>query len=678
MFVRKIFLSVAVVCLLGACGGDEYTDGSPSEAPPDDNTSDDVPEREAPDDDDSTPTTDPDTETDTQPEYEEGTYFEGDRYRAPGTNPFIVVQHDPLSTFAADVDTASYDIFRRDIVYHTLPNPSSVRLEEYVNAFSYSYDAPDADSMVPFGIHTSAAPNPIGDTTLLAIGIQGIESEQRKPANLIFLIDVSGSMSGGDKLPLVQTLLIEAIDVLDPQDSISIVTYAGNVSVRLEPTLVVDRETIEDAIDGLDAGGSTAGADGLTLAYQQAEAGFIEDGINHIVMCTDGDFNVGPYTDEELVSLIEEKRETGITLTVLGFGRGDLNDAMMEAISNAGNGIYAMIATEDQAIEYANTQLVSTMVHIAKDVKIQIEFNPSQVYAYRQLGYENRALEDDDFRDDLVDAGEIGSGHTVTALYELVLVGEEIPRADNAPEVVDGAMSDEELAPFGDEFCRVRVRYKEVGASEEAQAFEVEEHFLSSDINTTFDGTSSDFQWAVAIAAFAEIMKGSPYAQMDALDVIGSIVDSNVGTDAGRLEFQALFDTATSLLMAVDEDWFDVYDNEPVSSSDPSSSDPSSSDSSETASSSSDSDICAELGYYNDGICDNYCTYPDPDCTNRGSSTTEESDSASWEAGNHDDNQILVQNSGCSVAGNPQGSSLMLALIPVAWFYLTTRRRRHP
>lgn len=564
MSARTVLFSVAIMALIfGACGEsdsgwDDMASSPGEESNP--NETDSPDDSSAPDSStgDESSTTTPQTETpapsdtddETEPEpIDEDVYADGDNYEAPGTNPFVVASHDPLSTFAIDVDTASYDIFRRDVLLGTLPNPNSVRLEEYVNAFSYGYEAPDPDALTPFSIDMMAAPSPVADTTLLRVGIQGIElTSERKPANLVFLIDVSGSMSSADKLGLVQLLLTEALDVLDEQDTISVVTYAGNVAVRLEPTPVSERNTIELVINNLTSGGSTAGASGLDLAYEQAEEGYIDGGINHIVLCTDGDFNVGPWQTDELVEIIEERRTTGVTLTVLGFGRGNLNDDLMESISNAGNGIYAVIANEDQAIHYAHSELLSTILHIAKDVKIQVEFNPELVYAYRLLGYENRALEDDEFRDDTVDAGEIGSGHRVTALYELVLAGSEIPSAEGAPEVIDGDPSDEELTEFTDELCRVRVRYKEPGANEETQAYEVEESLFSDDVNSSFEETDGDFQWATAIAAFAEILKGSPYAHDDALDAISSIVDAHVGTSADRREFQGLFGTARTLL----------------------------------------------------------------------------------------------------------------------------------
>lgn len=472
-----------------------------------------------------------------------------DQYEDPGTNPFVVSAHDPLSTFAADVDTASYDIFRRDINRGTLPHSASVRLEEYVNAFEYDYEPPPEDAVTPFSISLTAAPSPVSETILLGVGIQGREAAfERKPANLVFLIDTSGSMSSSDKLDLVKLVLTEALEVLQPADTVAIVTYAGHTAVRLEPTEVSDAETIRAAINGLQSGGGTAGASGIELAYEQAEDGFKEGGINHVILCTDGDFNVGVSNTDALVELIEEKRRSGITLTVLGFGYGNLNDAMMEAITNAGNGIYAVISDRDHAVDYAHNDLLATILHIAKDMKIQVEFNAAIVYAYRLLGYENRALQDDQFRDDTVDAGEIGSGHTVTALYELVLVGDEIPTAEGAPEVLDGESTDEEVGIFADELCRVRIRYKGVNASEEDPAFETELGITPVDMLSSFSDGNSNYQWAAAIAAFAEILKESPYAHPERIETIQSIVDAHAGTAADRLEFKGLFETARMLL----------------------------------------------------------------------------------------------------------------------------------
>jgi Ca-activated chloride channel homolog len=307
--------------------------------------------------------------------------------------------------------------------------------------------------------------------------------------------------------------------------------------------------TIEQEITALTAGGSTAGAAGLELAYQQAEAGFIEGGINHVVLCTDGDFNVGVSSTEGLLSLIKEKRESGITLTALGFGSN--NDPMMEAVSDAGNGIYGVIADEDHATSYVHERLLSTLVHIAKDVKLQVEFNPDQVYAYRLLGYVDRAIADANFRNDAIDAGEVGAGHRVTALYELVLVGHDIPSAANAPTLDDGAAFDGEAEVGAEDLVLVKVRYKDVDAEASDPASEVADSLTPADVAESYADLDTDFQWAIAVASFAEIVGQSPYADIDNLGVIQSIVGRPVyEDDADRAEFATLVDRAIPLLEA--------------------------------------------------------------------------------------------------------------------------------
>ncbi len=485
----------------------------------------------------------------------QGSAGEGGALNGPteqvATNPFVVTRHDPLSTFAADVDTASYDNFRRSVGFGTLPPPERVRLEEFVNYFAYDYPAPAADAELPFQIALSAAPSPYATgTTLLRVGIQGKQPPplERKPTNLVFLIDVSGSMLSADKLPLVQQVLTETVDLLNDDDTISIVTYAGSTGVRLPPTPVSDKDAILGQIAGLEAGGSTAGAAGIDLAYQQAEAGYIEDGLNHVILCTDGDFNVGPSSTAELVDFIEQKRKSGVTLTVLGFGANN-NDDLMEGISNAGNGVYGAITDSDQASRYVEERLLATLVHIAKDVKLQIEFNPQQVYAYRLLGYENRAIADEDFRDDAIDAGEIGSGHRVTALYELAVNDGTLPEAVGAPDTEDGAPYAGAVEVASDDWVLVKVRYKEPGASESDPAKEVSLSLSSDDLVNAPGAADADFRWAVAVAGFAEILKGSPYAPVDQLATIDELIrDEAYSSDPDKQEFVGLFTTARTLL----------------------------------------------------------------------------------------------------------------------------------
>jgi Ca-activated chloride channel family protein len=463
-----------------------------------------------------------------------------------------VVTHDPLSTFGVDVDTASYDIFRRDVNLGGLPHNTSVRLEEYVNSFPYDYPAPDAGDPHPFRISLAAAPHLLSrGTGILRVGIQTTKPApfEKKPANLVFLVDTSGSMDAPDRLPLVQYTLGQTLDVLDPTDTVSIVTYSTMVAVRVPPTPLSNRLPIERAIADLMASGSTNGAGGIQLAYRQAEDAFIQGGINHVVLCTDGDFNVGVSTTQGLVNLITEKRKTGITLTVLGYGTGNLNDGMMEAISNKGNGIYGMISSQDHATRYVRDRMLSTFDHVAKDVKIQVEWNPDLVYAYRLLGYENRAIADNDFRNDVIDAGEIGKGHRVTALYEFVAPGRPVPkpRSGDFPPL-DGPLYTGPREVASSDFVKVKVRYKSPDAVEADPALEIAGSMNPDGIVTDLSAGDLDMQWSVAIAGFAEILKGSPYADPGHLEVIRKIANAQSHRDRDRAEFLELLGKAWTRL----------------------------------------------------------------------------------------------------------------------------------
>ncbi len=483
----------------------------------------------------------------------------GDRFQYVGTNPFVMAEHDPLSTFAVDVDTASYDYLRRSVLqYEDLPPRESVRLEEYVNYFRYDYPSLPPTSEEPFSVTLEAAPSPFDDTTIVRVGLHGKDAPtvEPKPANLVFLVDVSGSMSASNKLPLVKVVLRETVDVLLPGSRVALVTYASSPGTPLPSTPVEERAKILSAIDRLEAGGSTNGAGGIQAAYEQARAHFIPGGVNHVILCTDGDFNVGVSDTQELVDLITEERKSGVTLTALGFGSGNLNDAMMELVSNAGNGFYSLITDQDQAIVYATQRLLATMYIIARDVKVQVAFNPAQVKAYRLLGYEDRALEDYEFTVDTVDGGEIGSGHTVTALYEVVLADGVVPDVPGAPAIEDGppVTTDdggvEAPALDADVLCEVRLRYKAPDASEEDPATQRDFPLYATDVLGDVADASPDLRWAVSIAAFAEILKDSPFADEANLPLIETLTTPLAGADPDRAEFLSILAQTRELLAA--------------------------------------------------------------------------------------------------------------------------------
>jgi Ca-activated chloride channel family protein len=356
-----------------------------------------------------------------------------DRFQSFETNGVKTVAEEPVSTFSIDVDTASYSFVRRSLMEGRLPDPDSVRVEELINYFPYAYPLPESRE-APFGVNVTVTPTPWNEgTRLLHVGIQGydIVPAERPAANLVFLIDVSGSMDQPDKLPLLKSAFRLLLDKLDERDTVSIVTYAGNAGTVLEPTKASERETILHAIDTLQPGGSTAGAAGIEQAYRLARAAKIDGGVNRVMLATDGDFNVGPSSDDELKRMIESEREAGIFLSVFGFGQGNYNDQLMQVLAQNGNGTAAYIDTLSEAQKTLVDEAESTLFPIAKDVKIQVEFNPKTVAEYRLIGYETRALAREDFNNDRVDAGDIGSGHSVTAIYEITPVGS--PAVTNDP-----------------------------------------------------------------------------------------------------------------------------------------------------------------------------------------------------------------------------------------------------
>ena len=380
-----------------------------------------------------------------------------DRYARPADNQWARVLAEPLSTFSIDVDTASYSNVRRFLQEGSLPPPDAVRSEELINYFDYAHERPQGAD--PLAVHAEVAPCPWNPThKLVQVAVQGQDVPRGAvgPRNLVFLVDVSGSMSEPDKLPLLQQGLHMLVDDLDERDRISMVVYAGASGLVLPPTSGAAKQKIRDAIDHLEAGGGTNGGAGIALAYAQARKHFVAGGVNRVLLASDGDFNVGVTSHDELVGLVEQQRKSGVFLSVLGFGRGNLNDHMMEQIADKGNGNYAYIDSAREARKVLVSQAAGTLVTIAKDVKLQVEWNPAAVSAYRLIGYENRRLAAQDFKDDRKDAGELGSGHTVTGLYEVIPAGVPAPGGAVDPLRFQRPV----VTSAGGELFTVKLRYK--------------------------------------------------------------------------------------------------------------------------------------------------------------------------------------------------------------------------
>ena len=423
-----------------------------------------------------------------------------ERYAGKEVSEIKVVAAEPISTFSIDVDTGSYANVRRMLTAGQTPPHEAARTEEMLNYFRYDYPLP-TDRRRPFSVTTDMSTTPWNPATrLLRIGIRGydIARAQRPAANLVFLVDVSGSMSSPDKLPLVKAALADLAGRIGPNDRVSIVTYAGNTRVALEPT--GDPERIRAVLATLESGGSTAGASGLELAYAQARAARVPNGINRIILATDGDFNVGVSSTEALEQMIERQRDDGITLTTLGFGTGNYNDAMMERIADVGNGNYAYIDSALEAQKVLDDELQSTLFTIAKDVKIQIEFNPAYVSQYRLIGYENRALREQDFNNDRVDAGDIGAGHQVTAIYEIVPAG--------APGWVEERRYEANQRPAGagpaGEMAWLRLRYK----LPDGDSSRLIEQPVAAGLIRSAQAPRGDMAFATAVAGFGQLLRG--------------------------------------------------------------------------------------------------------------------------------------------------------------------------
>ena len=428
--------------------------------------------------------------------------FNTEEYDRINENPFLAVVQAPLSTFSIDVDTASYANTRRFLTDNRLPPPDAVRLEELINYFNYDYPQPSGED--PFSITaelTTAPWNP--EHELLLVGLQGkrLETEALPPNNLVFLLDVSGSMNDPKKLPLLKAAMKLLAEQMEAEDTIAIVVYAGAAGLVLEPTPGSETSQILAAIDSLKAGGSTAGGAGIELAYQVAKANFLPQGNNRVILATDGDFNVGPSSDAELVRLIEEKRDDGIFLTVLGLGTGNYKDSKMEQLANKGNGNYAYLDTLQEAKKALVTEMGGTLVAIAKDVKLQIEFNPAAVKAYRLLGYENRLLEAEEFNDDQKDAGELGAGHSVTALYELIPAG-----SPASVPGVDPLKYQQSIVLPSEDLLTLKLRYKR---PEEDTSQLLQQALQRDDIWQS--NPSENLQFASAVAEFGLLLRDSEY-----------------------------------------------------------------------------------------------------------------------------------------------------------------------
>ena len=450
-----------------------------------------------------------------------------DRFTGAPENAFKVVREAPVSTFSIDVDTASYSFVRASLNRNVLPQPNSVRVEELINYFPYAYPAPTSASE-PFRTTVAVFPSPWSEgRKIVQIGVRGyaVQAATRPRANLVFLIDTSGSMNAPNRLPLVKQSLAMLLTQLAPDDRVAIVTYAGHAGTALEPTAASDKGKIAGVIERLDAHGSTAGAEGIRQAYALAEQNFDPNGVNRVILATDGDFNVGITDKDELKGFIERQRGNGIFLSILGFGMGNYNDALMQALAQNGNGVAAYIDTINEARKVLVEEATSTLIPIAKDVKIQVEFNPATVAEYRLIGYETRLLNRDDFTNDKVDAGDVGSGQTVTALYEIVPVG--------GPRVVSelrygGAAGTAAPASAATEYAFVKIRYKlpksDVSTLISTPIDRGSEH-------ARFEEAPAEARFATAVAAFGEILRGGRYIGAFTYDDVLRIAAAARGDD---------------------------------------------------------------------------------------------------------------------------------------------------
>ncbi len=465
-----------------------------------------------------------------------------EQYDRIDENPYLTVAAQPLSTFSSDVDTASYANVRRFLHDGQLPPKDAVRLEELLNYFHYDYPAPASGD--PLSITTEVGPSPWNSNfKLVRIGLHAPEIDDAKvpPRNLVFLIDTSGSMDEPNKLPLLVESMGLLVDQLRPQDRVSIVAYAGSVGTVLPPTQGTKKDAIRAALGALDAGGSTNGGAGIVAAYKLARDTFVKGGINRVILCTDGDWNVGVTDQGSLTRLIEGERDHGVFLTVLGFGMGNLKDSTMEKLADRGNGNYAYIDSLAEARKVLVTQAGATLFTVAKDVKIQVEFNPVHVAGYRLIGYEKRLLRDEDFNDDKKDAGDLGAGHTVTALYEIVPNGQAVPAAkvDKLKYQTPRGATDASA-----EMMTVKVRYK----APQGDVSKLMQRTVD-DATVAMNRTTADFRWAAAVAGYGMMLRESPQRGTLTWQQVRALAAGAVGKDAEgyRAEFLKLVDKASSL-----------------------------------------------------------------------------------------------------------------------------------
>ncbi len=469
------------------------------------------------------------------------TVKDDESYKEIVENDFKRVHTAPLSTFSIDVDKASYSNIRRMINNGDKIPADAVKIEEMINYFDYAYKQPTGKH--PFAIHTGYVATPWNKKTqLVKIGLKGKEVPNDKipPSNLVFLIDVSGSMGNHNKLPLLKKAFKLLVNQLREKDKISIVVYAGAAGVVLESTSGANKQKINEALQRLEAGGSTAGGEGIELAYQIAKKNFIKNGNNRVILATDGDFNVGMSSDNDMKKLIKEKRNSGVFLTCLGFGMGNYKDSKLEILADTGNGNHAYIDTMQEAQRILGKEFGGTLYTIAKDVKIQVEFNPKKVQAYRLIGYENRLLEDQDFVDDTKDAGELGSGHTVTALYEIIPVGVKSEYINDTSNLkYTNTISDKK---YNDELLTVKFRYKKPQGH---KSIEMTHILNTNDVIIA----SQDLNFAASVAWFAMKLRDSKYVKNKKLDAIISLAQSSKGKDdqGYRSEFIRLMNSYQGL-----------------------------------------------------------------------------------------------------------------------------------